>query len=299
MKKSIFLIIFIISLFLNLYGYSAIEIIPEIVRNAVDIVEKIGEEGFSVFYDKNGGFFYQDQYIFVNSEDGTILVDVAFREIEGTLPADLKDSSGIYILVGNQNTALNYGEGWFSYYWPKPGKTEESRKSVFVKKAEYEGKVYVVGMGYYPEEGEKSPQNSFEELAVPSSFEADQVKGKVNLACKMVEQQGSVFFQEFYNPDSGFLFEDKYIYVHDDLGIILVDGAFPEVDEGKSSMNNKDAKGKYLGLAIQDMGLNRGEGWVSYYWPKPGEKEPSLKYAFIKKAVFEGKIYVIGMGFYP
>jgi len=148
MRKRILIFIFVLSLFLNLYGYSAIEIIPEIVRNAVDIVEKNGEEGFSVFYDRNGGFFYQDQYIFVNREDGTILVDVAFREIEGTLPADLKDSFGTYILVGNQNTALNFGEGWFSYYWPKPGKTDESRKSVFVKKAEYEGKVYVVGMGY-------------------------------------------------------------------------------------------------------------------------------------------------------
>ena len=45
--------------------------------------------------------------------------------------------------------------------------------------------------------------------------------------------------------------------------------------------------------------MNKGAGWVEFWWPKPGEKVQSRKLGYVKKAVVNGKKYFVGSGYYP
>jgi methyl-accepting chemotaxis protein len=49
---------------------------------------------------------------------------------------------------------------------------------------------------------------------------------------------------------------------------------------GKSSIDNKDANGKYYARAIAEAG-RAGSGFVDYDWPKPGETAPSPKLSYV------------------
>jgi cytochrome c len=63
----------------------------------------------------------------------------------------------------------------------------------------------------------------------------------------------------------------------------------------KSALGLKDAKGKLIGVDFLDIAKSsKGHGWTQYYWPKPGEKEPSLKVCYILKV--PGKDMFVGAG---
>lgn len=40
----------------------------------------------------------------------------------------------------------------------------------------------------------------------------------------------------------------------------------------------------------------KGEGWVSYWWPKPGEKKPASKVTYVYKV--PGANYLMAAGVY-
>jgi signal transduction histidine kinase len=45
----------------------------------------------------------------------------------------------------------------------------------------------------------------------------------------------------------------------------------------------KDVKGKYIFVEMLNIAKGPGQGWMEYWWTKPGEKKPSPKEAFIMK----------------
>ena len=45
--------------------------------------------------------------------------------------------------------AVDNGQGWADYLWPRPGTTKPVRKSSFVKKIVVRGEILVVGTGVY------------------------------------------------------------------------------------------------------------------------------------------------------
>ncbi len=45
--------------------------------------------------------------------------------------------------------AIDNGQGWVDYLWPKPGTTKALRKSSFVKRIVVRGEVLVAGTGVY------------------------------------------------------------------------------------------------------------------------------------------------------
>jgi signal transduction histidine kinase len=68
--------------------------------------------------------------------------------------------------------------------------------------------------------------------------------------------------------------------------------------EGKSCIDFKDANGKLFFTAMNDVAKSRGSGWVDYMWPKPGEKQASLKVSYVKLVKVEGEDLVVGCGIY-
>jgi hypothetical protein len=43
----------------------------------------------------------------------------------------------------------------------------------------------------------------------------------------------------------------------------------------------------------------QGSGWVDYMFPKPGQTEPSQKWAYLKKVTVDGVPGLVASGFYP
>jgi hypothetical protein len=59
----------------------------------------------------------------------------------------------------------------------------------------------------------------------------------------------------------------------------------------------KDPKGNQFFIKFKEIAESPGSGWVEYWWPKPNEKEPSLKKTYVMRVPGE-KIY-IAAGYYP
>ncbi|MEL0636416.1 methyl-accepting chemotaxis protein [Marinomonas sp. TI.3.20] len=84
-----------------------------------------------------------------------------------------------------------------------------------------------------------------------------------------------------------------YLYAYDTSGIRVMHGAGDTI--GGNYWGAKDKKGKFF---IQDIikSAMKGDGFSTYYFPKPGEKKASQKYSY---AVYIPKWnIVIGSGFY-
>ena len=65
---------------------------------------------------------------------------------------------------------------------------------------------------------------------------------------------------------------------------------------GKNIINYKDAKGKRFVKEMIEVAKKYGKGFVKYYWPKPGEKKPSLKLSYV--VLFKPFHWIIGTGVY-
>ncbi len=65
---------------------------------------------------------------------------------------------------------------------------------------------------------------------------------------------------------------------------------------GKDVSGVKDKKGKLLFVEFAKVAKSPGSGWVEYWWPKPGAKDPSEKRSYIMK-VPNSDLY-IGAGYY-
>ncbi|KKG10793.1 cache domain-containing protein [Methanosarcina sp. 2.H.A.1B.4] len=129
-------------------------------------------------------------------------------------------------------------------------------------------------------------------------LQKEYIASKVRDAVVLIEEKGEESFPEFRQPESEWFRDDFYIFVWKTDGMRLV---YPPnlSGEGENMSELQDSMGKPIGkLFIETALSDEGEGWVSYYWPKPGEVEPSLKYAFIKGVSFDGEDCLVGSGFY-
>ncbi|MCC7557208.1 MAG: cache domain-containing protein [Methanobacteriaceae archaeon] len=133
----------------------------------------------------------------------------------------------------------------------------------------------------------------FYQEALNNSKKNDLVSN-VNAAVKLVETKGEASFPEFYT-DKWFK-GDEYIFIWQLNGIRVV---YPPDPAGvnKNMTDLKDYTNKPIGKLFIET-AQKGEGWVEYIWPKPGETTPSTKITFIKKAVYGNQTYLVGSGIY-
>lgn len=128
---------------------------------------------------------------------------------------------------------------------------------------------------------------------------AQMIKEKVNMAVALIEKEGEASFPKFKGKNSDFIYSGTYIWIHsmDDGAIMLMHPMKPKI-EGKEQVAVPDSSGKMFFAEMNEICREKGEGWVEYEWPKPGEKEPSKKISFVKLAKHNGKEYVVGSGAY-
>ena len=120
---------------------------------------------------------------------------------------------------------------------------------------------------------------------------------KVNEACALLEKEGASAFPKFSGKGSAFLYEGTYVWVHTLTEAKMLMHPIKYKMVGNSLIGLKDAKGKRFFVVMNDLAREKGEGWVEYYWPKPGTEESVRKISFIKKGkLADGTEVVVGSG---
>ncbi|MCD6152157.1 MAG: cache domain-containing protein, partial [Deltaproteobacteria bacterium] len=89
--------------------------------------------------------------------------------------------------------------------------------------------------------------------------------------------------------------DGNYFWINDLVPRMVMHPIKPQLD-GKDLSGFKDAKGKLLFNDFVDVCRSQGEGFVDYWWSKPGRQEPSPKLSFVK--LFKPWGWVVGMGCY-
>jgi len=124
------------------------------------------------------------------------------------------------------------------------------------------------------------------------------VVAKVLAGCRLINQQGPEAFHRFQGKTSPFIFGGTYIFAFRLRDYVMViNPVMPQVI-GKSFLYFRDVKGKFYFAEFGKVAIENGSGWVEYYWPRPGEKEPTQKVSYIKLCRFKNEAYVVGSGIY-
>lgn len=132
------------------------------------------------------------------------------------------------------------------------------------------------------------------------SEETRELIALVNDATELVRTKGEEAFNDFRAASSRWRQGEKYIFVLDAKGNMLVhpDPAL----EGKNDMDLKDINGKPIirGLIAAATSLpGKPEGWYHYEWPVPGGILPRWKSSYVRLVTApSGKTYIVSSGMY-
>ena len=132
----------------------------------------------------------------------------------------------------------------------------------------------------------------------PTSEKAKQIEALVNKAAALIESKGKAVFPEFRTKGTEWFSGDTYLFVYDLKSNVLFNAAFP-AREGTNTTGQKDANGKLFHHEFIQVAESKGSGWVDYMFPKPGQTQPSQKWAYVKGVKVDGVPALVASGFYP
>lgn len=142
-------------------------------------------------------------------------------------------------------------------------------------------------------ETEKYATETASEKATP-----ELVVEKVEKAAKVLESEGfDAGKEKLQGKGSEFIFAGTYITIHTMENGIAFHPLKPGL-EGQDLTALKDIKGRSFIGRMTKVAREKGSGWVSYYWPKPGEREASQKISYVKAITVEGTQYMLSCGIY-
>ena len=132
----------------------------------------------------------------------------------------------------------------------------------------------------------------------PQSKQAKELKALVDKGATLVESKGKDAFSEFRKKGSAWFKGDRYLFVDDFNGTVLVNPPDPKI-EGENIMKMKDADGKLIIQSFIDALKTQDSAWVEYMWPKPGSNRPAKKISYIRKVKMSaGGTVIVGAGIY-
>jgi signal transduction histidine kinase len=121
----------------------------------------------------------------------------------------------------------------------------------------------------------------------------------VQKAAALIEQEGEAAFPKFRDPGGKWFEDDSYVFV---WGLDGKRYVFPPdtTGEGKNMRDLKDINDKPIGQWFIARASNaKGEGWIHYQWPRPGEIFPVWKSTYVQRAISPaGNAYLVGSGHY-
>ena len=117
---------------------------------------------------------------------------------------------------------------------------------------------------------------------------------KCKAAAALVKDKGlDAAKAEIAKKDGQFVSEATYVFLQGMDGTMLAHPIKPAL-MGKNLIDLKDKAGKEFFKEMIEV-AKKGEGWVEYQWPKPGEEGPSPKVSYVLKV--DDNTFV-GAGYY-
>ena len=137
----------------------------------------------------------------------------------------------------------------------------------------------------------------FTALVWAESATKEEVIAKTKAAAMMVQEKGlEQATQAIGDKEGPFVWKDTYVFLMDLDGKMLAHPIKPELTDRDTLVEVKDTDGKPLFVEFIEVAGKKGEGWVDYMWPKPGEDAPAAKSTYIYRV--EGTPYFVGAGIY-
>ena len=117
-------------------------------------------------------------------------------------------------------------------------------------------------------------------------------------AAEMVKTQGiAAAMCEINNRSGQFVKGDIYVYMMNMDAVMMAHPMVPTlIGKNLSGMVLKDIHGKEQPMMLVNFAKDRGAGWISYMWPKPGTKKAVEKMCYILK-VPDTNVFVVA-GFF-
>ncbi len=118
----------------------------------------------------------------------------------------------------------------------------------------------------------------------------------VEKAVSFVQEKGPDYaFKVFSAMKGPFIDRELYIFACS-LDNVMLGHPYRRDLVGQNVTEYKDVKGAPLFREFKRAAEERGEGWVHYWWGKPGEKGDFAKASFIKRV--PGQNLYVGAGYY-
>jgi signal transduction histidine kinase len=266
--------------------------VVDLVDEAAGLIARMGEDAFGLLRERGGPFRVKDVYVFVMDARGIELVNPAFPNLEGRDLLDVSDTQGKPLVREMYDVVRKRGSGWVDYMWPKPGDSESTQKSTYVRSARLGDRWVLVGAGVYLADAPRAPPD-------PDKPTAPELRTLVRDAAALLEQHGEAAYAELRTKDSRWFHDHTYAFVWTLDGVRTFHAADPSL-EGKPGSDATDIIGRPYGEMFLDVATSpSGEGWVHYMYPEPGGMFPVWKSAFIKRVTLpSGEQGLIGAGVY-
>jgi len=249
--------------------YSVAERKYELVQEGKITESQAKEEFFQAInrirYDEGTG------YIWIN--DNTLpYPKMIYHPIAKQLNGQVLDNPKYNVATGNKNLFVamvdvtkDKQEGFVEYLWPKPGKDKPQPKLSYVKM--FKPWNWIIGTGVY-----------VDDVIDDTKMRSFHIVSKLRYA----------------NGQGYFWINDSKLPIPN----MIMHPIAPQLN-GKALNNpkyNVAAGGKNLFAAMAEVSRAKGEGYVEYLWPKPGESKPQPKLSYVR--YFKQWDWIIGTGVY-
>lgn len=112
----------------------------------------------------------------------------------------------------------------------------------------------------------------------------DECIAKCQDAAQLLLGDQAAGIAEIGNKNGKFVWKDTYVFLMDLNGKMLAHPMKPALTEKETLLGVPDKnaeKPKLLFDEFVQLAKDKGDGWVAYMWPKPGEETPSQKDTYI------------------
>ncbi|MCF8126894.1 MAG: cache domain-containing protein [Deltaproteobacteria bacterium] len=135
-------------------------------------------------------------------------------------------------------------------------------------------------------------------VALEGGHQRKEAEILVKKALQMAKRKGLKNTLDVIATEHGPLMKGDEMYVYAgsmERVTLLAHPVMPEKLVGPDLSRMADIKGKYFFHELIDVARSRGEGWVDYWWPRPGEEEPSLKSTYLTLVPGEPVYFACGI----
>jgi len=135
-------------------------------------------------------------------------------------------------------------------------------------------------------------------VALEGGHQRKEADTLVKKALQMAKRRGLKNALNAAGTKNGPLMKGDGMYVYAgsmDRVTLLAHPIMPEKLVGPDLSRMADIKGKCFFQELLDLAHSQGAGWVDYWWPRPGEEEPSLKSTYITSVPGEPVYFACGI----